>query len=306
MSTYFCLHNVSRNKKSAPGLLISPFGIQYMNLKDNKKPKVFDEISFVDGRDVSEVKEGLGILHKKHKIKKVNLVIPEFEFSTFFVTIYKDKKQKEKQLIADYIQKNIYLDPKDIAFDYDVVSDNKGVLVVSVVVISKERLNWYTDILKSFNIIPLRVISESISLAKALVLEKNDEPHVIVNVMPQYTTLSLVGDNVVYKSEFIDECLDITNIDRLSKKVNSFVLEWYSMIGRVAHDRTHHVVVNTYNEEITKKIISTLRNVLGHMEIRRGNSWINCFNLNEYIPSLHKKDLYRYASVIGASLFGKK
>jgi len=306
MSRVLHLHNGSSEKKPIPGLMIGRFGIQYIKLNTSKKPKVFDEISFANGLDTKEVKEGLGILIKKNKIKKVNLVIPEFEVSTFFVTIYIEKNQKQREVILDYIQKNTQMDPKDIVFDYDVISYDNGVLIASVLVVSKERYKWYISILQSFKVTPIRFISENKALAKSLVRDKNNEPHAIVNILPQYLTLSIAGDGVIYKTEVLDECFDNANIKRLNKKINTFILEWYSQIGRVVHDRTHHIVVNTYDEGFTKELISSLRNTLRHINTRKGSGWDNCFSVDEYIPEIHKKDLYRYTPVIGGVLFGIK
>jgi hypothetical protein len=306
MSRVLHLHNGSREKKPVPGLMIGRFGIQYIDLDLNKRPKKFDEVSFVNGDDSEEVKEGLGILSKKYKFKKVNLVIPEFEVSTFYITIYIEKNQKEREVVLDYIQKNTQMDPKDIVLDYDVLSHMDGVLIASVIVMSKLRYEWYMDILKSSKISFVRIISENIALAKALVKEDNNEPHMIVNIQPQYTTLSIAGDNVVYKTSVIDECIDNANILRISKKINSFMLDWYSQIGRVVHDRTHHVVVNTYSQELTKGVVSKLRNTLNHINVRKGSGWDNCFSLDEYIPEIHKKDLYRYTPAIGGALCGRK
>lgn len=301
MSKILHLHNNYKEKGMLPGLMIGRFGIQYIDLdKDNKLNK-FDEITFANGDDEEEVREGLKRIVKKNKIKKVNLVVPEFDISTFYTTIYIEKNQKEREVILDYLQKNTQMDPKDIVFDYDILEHKEGVLIASVIVMSKARYQWYTRILKDFKVYVSRVISENTALSKSLVKEDNNEPHVIVNVLPQYITLSIVGDNVVYKTEILD-----SNINKLNKRVNSFILEWYSNIGRVVHERTHHVVVNSYDETLTKEIVSKIRNTLSHINVRKGFAWTNCFSVDEYIPKLHKKDLYRYSQAIGGSLIGRK
>lgn len=305
MSSILKLHNTNE-KKVVPSLMIGRFGISYIDLDSDNKPKIFDEISFANGSDVEEVKEALETILKKKKISKINLVVPEFDVSTFFTTIYIEKGQKERSVILDYIQKNTQMDPKDIVLDYDVVSHKDGVLIASVIVMSKDRYDWYVDILKTVKINPIRIISESMALSKSLVSKNNNEPHVIVSVLPTYTTLSVVDNNFVYKTEVIDECIDKDNLKRLSKKINSFMLDWYSQIGRVVHDRAHHIVVSTYSNEFSKELISSIRNTLNHINVKRGNSWENCFSIDEYIPEIHKKDLYRFESVIGGALFGKK
>jgi hypothetical protein len=301
MSRILHLHNGSKLKKSIPSLFIGHTGIQYIKLDNEKKPKKFGEISFSNKDDENEVKEGLRILVKKNKFKKVNLVIPDSEISTFFITVYLDSRKNKRSAIEDYIQKNIQMDPKEIVLDYDVVSYKDNVLSASVVVISKTKYNWYKEILSSLKIKAERIIGESLALSKSIIKNGNNEPHLIINILPRYTTLSMIGDGVVYKTDFLNGSID--DVNKFSKKINSFMLSWYSQIGRVVHDRSHHIVVISHDDEMLKKTISSLRNVLNHIDVRKGSAWDNCFDIDDYIPKIHKKDLYRYSSAIGGCLF---
>lgn len=299
------LHNVS-NKKVLPGLFVSPYSAYCISLDEDKRPKKYDEISFVDGRDDNEVVDGLKTIVKNCKLKKVNLVVPESEVVTMFVVVKKTKRQSIRKTVAEYLQKEKQLDLKEIIFDFDVVSENNNILQISVILITKSKYDWYKKILSKLKVIPVRFISENISLATSLVEKGNGEPHIIVNVMPQYTTLSLVDNGIILKTEYINESLDISNTERLTKKINLFILEWYSEFGKVVHERAHHLIVNTYDQLLTKELVRSLKNKLRNINIKRENSWVNCFDLDSYIPDINKKDLYRFSVVIGASLFGRK
>jgi len=306
MSSLSNLHNVSRENNPLPGLLISPYGASCIKIGSNKKPVLYDEVTFSNGRDFEEVIEGLKGLVKKCKLKKVNLVVPESEITTIFMVAARKKGQKVKTVISEYIKNERQISLEEVVYDFDIIAEEGNIIQASIVLMTKEKYDWYKKVLSKLKIKPVRFISENTSLSKALVTEDNNEPHVIVNITPQYATMSLVENNIVYKTEYINECLDISNVDRIKKSINSFILEWYSKTGRVVHERAQHLIINTYNEELTKDLIKQTRNTLSHINIQKGNGWTNCFDLDEYIPEIHKKDLYRFNSVIGGSLFGRK
>jgi hypothetical protein len=193
------------------------------------------------------------------------------------------------------------MDPKDIVLDYDIISYKDNVLSASVVVVSKNKYEWYKEIFSSIKVKTERIIGESLALSRSLIKNGNNEPHLIINILPKYTTLSMVGDGVVYKTDLLSDSTN--NINKFTKKINSFILSWYSQVGRVVHDRSHHIVVISHDEELLKTVISSLRNSLNHINVRKGFAWDNCFNVDDHIPEIHKKDLYRYSSAIGGCLF---
>lgn len=311
---------------SAPGIEIGTDEVAFFAWREEKGmvvPSIFDHIklsnkcevgSIESPLDCPELIETLTSLAKKHQINEANITIPESEVYVFSTTIYLEEGQAIEAALISQIEKNVPFSPDDVTYDYEIIRQKGNAVLISVAAVSKQVIRTYEEILQQAGITPLRAIGENQAVVNALVPLGDPIPHIVVHVSPERAIFSIcekgiveLTSEIIFSENFTGDMQknDMT-VKAIQKKISQILMHWYSTKGKAQQEKIHHMLVYSFNSDVTHDLMVQLKKFFPHLVFHSATPWENMFNLDEYLPEITKDESFLFVKAIGASLVGKK
>lgn len=292
--------------------------------KIGKIPSVIDEIHieeqcsfFEKPEEYSEcdvLKKALISIQKKHKIKFVQLAIPEEHTYVFNISF----PGNDYNLIPDFIFNNIDqyipLQKEEVFFDYKILKGRQTREFVPVIVtaIPKIIVEKYVQLATSAGMIVVACEPETHAIARAVIDSGDTNPYIIINVEEYGTNISVVEDSYVQYTQ----TLPLTNVEisgtidseakqLLKESINKVIIYWFtSKDNSIKHSKIENIILSGENVD-KSDLVNFLESSL-FVNVTYANVWKNCFDITNYIPKISKSDSLKYATCIGLSMFKVK
>jgi Tfp pilus assembly PilM family ATPase len=317
------------HKKTEVGLVPDKFGIV---------PLVPGEVVHCEVVKREPVLRALQAIRRKTGCDFVRFSIPEEKTYIFKLDLPNLKPEEIREVLDFKIEENIPLSSKEAVFDFEILpSKNAGsnlqvVVSVAPLKIVEDTATLFLDA----GLTPIFFSPESNNLARALVHPKNQQTLIIANICEENIILSLVISGIVFQtssvnfgSAIINESLSKyykttpTEAARMKKEKlygdNSESLEVFShLINTFSAMKDEIFKFVTYCNErediendIEKVILSgqdAMISGLSHylsanlgLPVEIGNTWLNNFKFDEYVPEINRAESLNYAVVNGLS-----
>jgi Tfp pilus assembly PilM family ATPase len=304
------------------GIDIAPDAVRILKLKATSKgliPVMFKEFKYKkvfnlydESFDISNNKEVLDILKKikqTTKIKHAVVSLPEINTYIYRTKIPLAASSDIASAILFQIEDNVPLKLNEVNFDYNIIpSNNKKDLDIVVNVFPKKIIRAYTDLLKKVNIFPLSFQADSVAVSKAVIKKGDNNAYMIIRIVPNRTTISIVEDETVQfttdlqiGSDDFQKGFNTEQAEILKESLNKILIYWFtSKNAEIEHKKIQTAFVvgdMADNHELIDYLEKHLK-----INVDTGNVWINCFCLNNYVPKLEHKDALNYVVAIGLAI----
>lgn len=257
-----------------------------------------------------EVRAILIALKKECNLKFVSVSLPESKTYIFKTSIPRDSISTAEETISFKIEENVPLDPQDVVFDYQIIDHKKNSSTVDVVVstLPKKVIGAYGTLFKQSGLMPISFESESQSLARAVVPENDDSSYLILNMTEGQIGIAIVESNTVqYTSSIPVSSKDVVSdfsgseAEALKQQINKLLIYWFTNKEESHQREKIETVILAGPYSYAPGLVEYLEK---HLAIRAqlANVWENCFDLNDYVPSLSMKDSLKFGVVIGMAL----
>ena len=354
-------NNIIRNIFTPPTSVDLPFAglnignrkIKFIQIVDSSEGSIVEnhgEIDipsnvFKDGEILNkpELVKYLSNVKEKLKTNFVKVSIPEEKTYVFNIYVPQLKDDEIRQAIEFKIEENVPLKVDEVSFEYKIIkkpNNKKEDLLVDVFVIPKKVINDYNDVLYQSGLLPISFEIESVSTAKSVVPDLEDNSVLIVNIKDNSTVLSVYSSKVVWFTTTIPlgnfeiegsliktGKIKDNDFDAFIKKFiddGSYDVDfYYSLLNIFSIVKDEVEKVNEYwcthikNSDLKlteiKKIIlcgknSALPGFANHInqnlgfDISLANVWCNIFSTDNFIPDISFLDSLDLATVVGLSI----
>ncbi len=302
---------------------ITPFEIRVMKLKPAKfglVPEFYKTIPFngvcdltdneITAEDTNCVVTALRKVKDELKLKHVIVALPEQKNYIFNTTFPHTAVSDIASAVRFSLEENVPIDYSELNFDYyvvDSIESQKDIEVV-VSVFPKSIIQSYTDILEQAGLTPISFVSESTSLANALVPRGDDKPYLIIRMLEDRVNIAIVQKQIVQYTSTLNvrtkEILDSFEgpaAKELKESLNKLLIFWFTSRSVASeHKKIEDAIIVgkcAYKEGAVEFLEKNLK-----ISVEIGNVWVNAFSADNYIPSLHKKESLDYAVSVGLAL----
>jgi len=303
------------------GMSVSQSSIRLTKFKNNKAgyvPDIVDEVLIKETcdfftnpnsyADCSEIIKALKDLKKKHAIHFIQLAVPEENTYVFRISI-----PGTIEIVEDFILNNIDqyipLTAAEVCFDYKILTAHSTDTTTVVVVTAIPRLviEKYTSLFESCGLFILAFEPETHAIARCVIDVGDMSPYVIINVVHQSTSISVVEEGRVQYTQTIPiKTEDIAQVSPENAKVfqesiNKVIIYWFtSKDQHVQNPKIENIILTGENMQ-SSDLINFLESSLS-VNVTFADVWKNCFDIQQYVPKISKKDSLKYATCIGLSL----
>lgn len=309
---------------SSFGLSISQTSVRVAKMSKEKSglvPVVMEEVriqktcTFFDNPteyiECPHLKNTLVFLRKKHKIKFVQLAIPEEHTYVFGITLPSTDVDMVEDFVINNIDQNIPLSANEVFFDYKIIKDKQTSTTLPIIVtaIPKIIIEKYTQIVTSAGMFVTTCEPETHAIARCVIKHQDKNPYIIINVEEYGTNISVVEDGFVQYTQTlpiytqdIKDGLSLSSSQILKENINKVIIYWFtSKDNNVGYSKIENIIL-TGDGVDTSDIVNFLESNL-FVNVTCANVWKNCFDLHTYIPSITKSESLKYATCIGLSMF---
>lgn len=330
---YFVKHKSSFINRAFPtptylsfdpvALDITPFEVRVMKLKLTKNglvPEIYKTVSFngvcdltdneITVEDTNCVVTALKKIKAELKLKYVIVALPEQKNYIFTTTFPRTAIADLASAVRFSLEENVPIDYNELNFDYYVANEDEfdQDLEVTVSVFPKAVIKSYTDILNEAGLTPISFISESTSLANALVPRGDDRPFLILRMLEDRVNIAIVQKQIVQytstlsvKTKEVLEAFDGQAAKELKEALNKLLIFWFTSRSIASEHRKIEDVIVVGKCAYKEGAIEFLeKNLKVNVEI--GNVWTNAFSVDVVIPPVHKKESLDYAVSVGLAL----
>lgn len=143
--------------------------------------------------------EVLKKIQKEHKLKFVEVSIPEEKSYLFTIEVVDGSKEEIRTRIEMHIEENVPISLSDAVFDYHRIKKNEktGMQFLAVSVVSSVVIDEYIALLESCGMTPISFLIENQALSRAIIKRGDRDNYLIVNIAYKNTVLSIVNDEAV-------------------------------------------------------------------------------------------------------------
>lgn len=305
------------------GVDISLRSIRAIRLKHSKYgliPDVYEEILLKEKCELLEKNEDLENcddlriaiqdLKKKMNLKYVTISLPELKTYIFSTTLPLEAGATIDDALIVKLQENVPLDLNEIVYDYVIskINKNKSTFEVVVTVLPKNIIEVYTKLFKEEGLIPISFESESQSVARAVVAEGDKTPYVVVNFGHAKISLAIVEQGVVqytsslpYSTELIIKDFSSPEAQTLKSTLNKLLIYWFTNKHNLDSEEKITNLIMTGSFAASPGLAIFLEQHL-NVSVGVANVWKNCFDINEYVPSMNMETALQYNTAIGLAL----
>lgn len=306
------------------GLSISHASIKITKLKKKNfgnMPVVISEVILKETCDMffnsnsysecNDLKKSLIDLRKKHKIRFVQLAIPEENTYVFRILIPNNTIELIEEFIVNNIDQYIPLNASDVYFDYKILKSHIADSNIPVVVtaIPKIIIEKYTDLLGSCGISVIACEPETHAIARCVIDKGDVNPYIILNINRYGTNVSVVEEGLVQytqtlsiRTQDVAQGVSTEIATSLKDSINKVIIYWFTSKEQHIQNSKIENIILTGEEIESSDIINFLESNL-FVNATFANVWKNCFDIHEYVPAISKKDSLKYAAAIGLSLY---
>lgn len=309
------------------GLSISPSFVRVVKLKKKSQgliPEFVDEINFSetcsffqeDGThtECDQLKSALLQLKKKHKITFAQLSIPEETSYVFKIMIPREAVSMVEEFISNNIEQQIPLTSSEVYFDYKILKSHIADVQIPVIVTAIPRIvvEKYSSLLESCGIFMIGSEPETHAITRCIIAKGDINPYLILNINEYATSISVVEEGLVQYTQ----TLTITSNDIqsgvtqdvgtiLKDTINRVIIYWFTSKEKTNTPiKIENIILTGVGVDSPELINFFETNLAVNASVAQ--VWKNCFNIQEYIPAISKKDSLKYATCIGLSLFKLK
>lgn len=311
------------------GLDITHGAIRVMKLEKNNAgyvPHIYDEIILntpcalleqeSDLYSCDELRDSLKKLKEQYKLEYVSVSVPELKTYIFKTKLPKEALKTIDQAILFKLEENVPLPPKDVVFQYSILStdkewasDNNINVVVSA--LPKSVIETYTKLLLEVGLHPVSFESESHSLARTLVRKGDNSSYILVNFGISTINLSIVERGIVqYTSSLpinsgeIVQDLNSPQAQALKEQINKLLIYWFTNKNDPDDDKKIEMAILSGEYAATPGLVDFLSKGL-KLSVRLGNVWQNAFSVDKYVPPISFEKSLDYATATGLALLDK-
>jgi len=312
------------------GLDISHGAVRVMKLESNNfgfVPHIYDEIILdapcalleqeSDLHNCEELRNSLKKLKETYKLEYVSVSIPELKTYIFKTKLPKEALKTIDQAILFKLEENVPIPPKDVVFQYSVLSIDKdsvsddGINVV-VSALPKSVISTYTKLLLEAGLHPVSFESESHSLARTLVRKGDNSSYILVNFGISTINLSIVERSIVQytsslpinSSEIVQD-LNGPQAKVLKEQINKLLIYWFTNKNDPDDDKKIEMAILSGSFSTTPGLVEFLSKGL-KLSVVLGNVWQNAFSIDNYVPSITFEKSLDYATATGLALLDKE
>lgn len=309
------------------GLSISPSFVRIVKLKKSPQgliPELVDEVTFSetcsffqeDGThtECDQLKTALLQLKKKHKIIFAQLSIPEETSYVFKIMIPKEAIGMIEQFISNNMEQQIPLTSSEVYFDYKILKSHITDALIPVVVTAIPRIiiEKYSSLLESCGIFMVGSEPETHAITRCVISKGDINPYIVLNINEYATSISVVQEGLVqYTQTLTINSFDIQSgitpdiAATLKDTINRVIIYWFTSKEKTDNPiKIENIILTGVNIDSPEFINFFESNLSVNVSVAQ--VWKNCFDIQEYIPSISKKDSLKYATCIGLSLFKLK
>lgn len=291
-------------------------------------------------QDVEELAKVLRVFNKKYKRKFAMASLPEELVYLFTVRIPLQDGVEIKKMVEFALAEHVPISPKDAVFDYDIISQSKTEVEVSVTVYERSVVDGYINALSlaGFGVRALELEAHSIvrsvvpSGGKAVSMvcdfgSRRTGIAIARGQNPIFTiTVNMGGDKItkaiMARASVTEEEASIIKRDagleyQDDKKVYEAILnEVRELVNEIER---HYKFWDRRRDEHGDRVdrieniyicggTAALRGLAAYMEgelrvpVNPSNIWQNMFNVSEHVPQIDKKSSWRYATTAGLML----
>lgn len=291
-----------------------------------------------------EDKDKLTLILKKIKEKTKSsffrICLPEEQMYIFTISLPLMAKNKLEETILLQIEDHIPLKANEVVFDYEIIEEKDGNLIVEITASAEETIEDYLSVLYKAQMTPLSFELESQAIARAVIPYGDERPVMIVDFgntrtgvtivskerVFLATTLSIGGvnlNNMIAKNfslsqEEADELKRSYGSNNQSENEDIFpaILNGLSVLKDELNKQCLYWessrVKNANQQKISRIILcggdSNLAGLSEYLELSmkikviHANVWVNIFDIGEYLPAMTFKESLNYTTVLGLAL----
>jgi type IV pilus assembly protein PilM len=143
--------------------------------------------------------EALKKIQINHKLKFVEVSIPEEKSYLFTIEVADGTKEEIRTRIEMHIEESVPIALDDVVFDYHRIMKNEktGMQFLAVSVVPKVVIDEYITLFEACGMFPISFLIENQALSRAIIKKGDRENYLIVNISHKNTVLSVVNDAAV-------------------------------------------------------------------------------------------------------------
>ena len=143
--------------------------------------------------------ETLKKIQKEHKLKFVEVSVPEEKAYLFTIEVLDGSKEEIRTRVEMHIEENVPISIDEAVFDYHRIKKNEttGMQFLAVSVVPLAVIEEYIALFELCKMTPISFLIENQALSRAIIKKGDRENYLIVNVSHKNTVLSIVNDGAV-------------------------------------------------------------------------------------------------------------
>lgn len=256
------------------------------------------------------LREALKTLKQELGMQFVKVSLPEMKTYVFKTSVPIEAVPTIEDALTVKLQENVPLDPSELLYDFQILPPQRMQQVVDVVVtvFPKNVIATYTNLLTEVGLTPVAFESESQANARAVVYPYDHTPYLLVHMGYTKVSLAIVERGVVhytssisYPSEEIVKDFTAQPAQSLKAKINTLLVYWFTNKHNPDVDEKISNTILTGPFASTPGLVAFLEQYL-RINVDIANVWKNCFDVNEFVPTLSQQEALKYTTAIGLSL----
>lgn len=318
-------------KITADGLIPKRFAQEAIPEGCMKGGRIIDTTKFINF---------LKQVQKEHNLKYVRVSIPESQVYSFTLSLDVNASSDIRGAIDVLIEDNIPLKAIETVFDYHILSVTDKNIVVQVVALPETVSTNYYNAFFSAGIIPVSFELEGQAISRAVLEPQDKGSCMIVDFGANRTGISIITNRTTMVTATLDFGGKVLT-QQLSKELNipleeaEVLKRQYGLTSIGEHSNIFSILANgisVLKDEINRRYvywhekknqlgsfppIDTIYLCGGHSNLRglgdylstnlklkvvQVNPWVNCFSLEDVIPSMQYESSMSYVTAIGLAL----
>lgn len=337
--------------QSSLGVEISERTIKYVEIKDTKDGLSIKNygvlrvpIGSIDGDRILRKDDIVNILkqiQKKTKTSFVRISIPEEQIYTFNLEIEYIPDMEIRESVLLLLEGNIPVPADIVEFDYEIISNQDGKLLLQVAAVEKTVVNSYIELFEMAGFFVLSCEHESQALARAITKKEDKSVYYVIDIGHVSTTTSIIQDGVVVSSKTIKRGgeevtiavanqlnVDLKKAEEIKNNFGMDATNEYSGMVQIlqkAYIPLFEEIISQYNmwqvyikEKSSSyrtvdaiKLVGTESLIPGftdlieasfHKSVVLANVWTRMENTSKNVPDIHFSESVIYGIAIGLAL----
>jgi type IV pilus assembly protein PilM len=295
--------------------------------------------------DSSELKHHLTEVRLKFGFHFARLSLPEEKAYIFRTAIAPTESTNIRDSIEFQLEENVPLSLSEAIFDYSII-EHKGKdasrhLDAVVVVVPRQYVLDYTDIIRAAGIFPLSLQIVPTAIASSVVRRHEETNTMIIHFYEHKTAITIIsagvvqftstvgiggnsfttsiekhfgvsteeaeriktGESFVPNKERIELFYSLMNtVSALKDEIQRLFVYWQTFKGRADELGGNIGRIVLCGKEAMILGIDEYLSISLKVPVEVGNFWQNAFSFEEYIPPMSKRESLHYAAAIGLAL----